>query len=615
MALVPEFISVLRDIRDRIYPTIDAAYDDISIKYSEINQIQTSIDVIYADIREIETNIEEISNNMSNITMGTVITVENNPDGSHGIAAATYSALTSTIELSIPAGSKGEKGNIGVTGAQGVQGETGTQGVQGPAGSIGPAGIQGIQGVDGPTGATGPIGSTGSQGATGSDGPQGIQGIAGADGLDGDQGPAGIGVDIRGTDTVENILLKPHTSTGESWISSNAGLDDDGLNVVEGDVLRATGTKWINIGPIQGPHGETGATGITGDQGATGAQGIQGIQGIQGETGIQGDIGLTGSQGSIGETGSQGIQGETGETGTQGPQGIQGETGLTGNVGPKGDKGDTGLTGAEGPQGERGLIGLTGSEGPQGIKGDKGDPGALELQRLEYTAVQDQTSFAINYNVGVHMQVYVNGLTLGTSEYNNTTGVDVVLGTPVNKNDLVQIWTYQGFAVSDTYTKEEADAKFLTEVDAYTKAESNILYAPINASYLKDETYTKLEVYSKTETYTQAEVDTLISESGGEESNGPTAWAYFAGNSSPSLHAGFNVASVSRISNGRYRINFAENMANTNYAVLLTMDDDGENIVVLVKDRNVAYTEVLILNGSFDSSDAGGISITTFGGK
>ncbi len=462
MALKPEFISLLRDIRDRIYPTLDLAYIDMKAMYDEGIAKMGTLDLVYDDIRVIEKNVKSIEAKMSSISVGTVSTVVTNPDGSHGIASANYEPTTSVLNLSIPAGSTGATGSIGSTGVQGVEGQKGVQGLQGAIGHIGVDGTQGIQGIKGDDGDEGPTGPTGSQGTTGGAGPQGIQGAIGPDGLIGAQGPAGLGIDIVGTDTVANVKLKPSTHPGESWLVSDGGLDGDGLNVRAGDVLRATGSKWINIGPIQGPKGDQGITGTTGSQGIQGADGTQGVQGIQGEKGIQGATGTTGAQGTKGDTGDQGPDGIQGPIGTDGPQGTQGVKGDDGNTGPKGDIGNTGIQGLVGPEGPKGNIGLTGLQGIQGITGATGAAGQLTLQRLLFTAVQDQTSFTVAYRVGTHMQVIVDGKTLDTSMYDATSGIDVVLNTGVNLGQKVQVWTYEGFDVADVYTKQESDQKYVT---------------------------------------------------------------------------------------------------------------------------------------------------------
>lgn len=252
---------------------------------------------MYAEITVIDERIVAINNSIKSITMGTVITVDPNPDGSHGIAKARYNSTINKFEFDIPAGSDGIAGATGTTGEQGVQG------------------IQGLKGD------TGDIGLTGAQGTTGLTGPTGIQGVPGTTGEKGEQGLAGIGIDIQGHDTLSAILAKPSTTIGESWITTTSGTDADGLAVDIDDVIRATGTKWITVGPIEGPAGAQGVQGLQGEQGIQGDVGTQGIQGIQGLAGAKGDTGNTGAQGI------QGIQG------VDGPIGPAGATGLTGTSG------------------------------------------------------------------------------------------------------------------------------------------------------------------------------------------------------------------------------------------------------------------------------------------
>ena len=480
MALKPEFISLLRDIRDRVYPELSHNYDEVERMYNELILLQSSVDVIYQDIRTIESNIVSIEQSIHAISVGVVNTIDVNPDGSHGIASAVYNSLTAKLDFGLPAGSDGARGIPGNKGDQGVQGVDGPIGPKGDQGNVGNTGPQGIQGIDGQRGLVGPKGDTGQQGVTGSTGAQGSIGPVGPDGNIGPQGVPGLGVDIKGSDTVSVIKAKPSNNVGEAWIATDTGLDDNGLSINVGDVLRATGAKWITIGPITGPQGQQGNIGPQGIQGIQGQQGIQGDQGSQGDKGIQGDKGQNGSQGPTGDKGDQGNSGQKGDTGSQGVQGIEGQKGDKGDVGPKGDKGSTGIQGNTGPKGDKGDIGLTGLQGVQGIKGDKGDAGSLTLQRLEFLSVDGQTSYTITYDVGVHMQVIHNGLTLDQSGYTANSGIDVILTTPANVNDIVQIWTYKGFDVADVFTKAESDQRYAIESEHYTMTQADARF--VNSS-------------------------------------------------------------------------------------------------------------------------------------
>ena len=174
-------------------------------------------------------------------------------------------------------------------------------------GDQGIQGIQGIQGNTGSTGATGSQGLQGIQGLTGDTGPQGPQGIQG---LTGDTGATGAGLVILGTIATVGAL-PGSASSGDAYAVGAVSPRDI-------YVWDATNTEWDNVGPLEGPQGDTGP------------QGPQGIQGLTGDTGATGSQGLQGIQGNTGPQGAQGLQGDTGATGPQGPQGIQGLTGPAG---------------------------------------------------------------------------------------------------------------------------------------------------------------------------------------------------------------------------------------------------------------------------------------------
>ena len=53
----------------------------------------------------------------------------------------------------------------------------------------------------------------------------------------------------------------------------------------------------------------------------------------------------------------------------------------------------------------------------------------------------------------------------------------------------------------------------------------------------------------------------------------PTAWVNFNGTGTSAIRDSENVSSITDISTGRYYVNFATNMANTNYATFLTNND------------------------------------------
>lgn len=240
-------------------------------------------------------------------------------------------------------GAQGPKGETGATGATGAKGDPGVQG---------PAGPQGTPGIQGPKGATGPAGDKGNTGAQGPAGPKGDPGTNGTDG--------------------KSFSIKGKVAN-EAALPTGAAENDAYMTTDTSDIYIWTGGVWVNLGPMQGPKGDTGPQGPKGDTGTAGAKGDPGATGPAGDAGPQGEAGPAGAQGprgdtgAIGLTGPKGDPGPTGATGKEGPAGPAGETGPAGpqgNAGPKGDPGTPGATGAQGPKGDTGAQGPAGPAGP-----------------------------------------------------------------------------------------------------------------------------------------------------------------------------------------------------------------------------------------------------------
>ena len=103
MALRPEFISVLRDIRDRIYPELHKAREDLDTWYPDMEQWHADGIIWHEQITEIDERIQ-------NLSVGTVTTVPTNPDGTHGQADVRYTVSTSIFAGFVPRSVGGEEG-------------------------------------------------------------------------------------------------------------------------------------------------------------------------------------------------------------------------------------------------------------------------------------------------------------------------------------------------------------------------------------------------------------------------------------------------------------------------------------------------------------------------
>lgn len=127
-------------------------------------------------------------------------------------------------------------------------------------------------------------------------GPQGPKGDKG------EKGDTGTSLTISGTvDSEASLPKNPKDGVGY---------------MVQGDLYIAKDGKFINVGRIKGPKGDTGPQG---------EQGPRGPQGIKGEKGDLGPQGFKGDQGERGPQGLKGDRGDVGPIGQTGPQGAKGD--------------------------------------------------------------------------------------------------------------------------------------------------------------------------------------------------------------------------------------------------------------------------------------------------
>ena len=96
--------------------------------------------------------------------------------------------------------------------------------------------------------------------------------------------------------------------------------------------------------------------------------------------------------------------------------------------------------------------------------------------RFTYQATAGQTSFSgsdanaltLSYSDSLYMDVYQNGVLLKSgTDYTATTGTTVVLVSSASANDVVEMVVYDVFDVADTYSKSDADSRFVN-VTGYT---------------------------------------------------------------------------------------------------------------------------------------------------
>jgi len=137
--------------------------------------------------------------------------------------------------------------------------------------------------------------------------------------------------------------------------------------------------------------------------------------------------------------------------------------------------------------------------------------GTASLILYEYTATSGQTTFSgsddnsstLSYSVD-NLQVVLNGVILDPSDYTATTGTSIVLGSGAATGDLLNVYAFKSFTVSEINANNlndgtVPDARFpatlpaisganLTNLDASDLASGTVPIARIGASGTKDST-------------------------------------------------------------------------------------------------------------------------------
>jgi hypothetical protein len=81
--------------------------------------------------------------------------------------------------------------------------------------------------------------------------------------------------------------------------------------------------------------------------------------------------------------------------------------------------------------------------------------------RNTYTATAGQTAFAATYDPG-YVDAYLNGVKLiSGTDFTATSGTSIVLSSGAAVGDTVDIVGFGTFVVADTYTKTQADARYV----------------------------------------------------------------------------------------------------------------------------------------------------------
>ena len=117
------------------------------------------------------------------------------------------------------------------------------------------------------------------------------------------------------------------------------------------------------------------------------------------------------------------------------------------------------------------------------------------VRRLHtYTATEGQTTFTGASNEGQtlsyvdtnYIDVYQNGVLLGTADYTSTSGTSVVLAQGASVSDIIVITVYDVFSVADTVSKTSGgnfDSDITVSSSAVKVAGKETIYVPAAAMY------------------------------------------------------------------------------------------------------------------------------------
>lgn len=111
-----------------------------------------------------------------------------------------------------------------------------------------------------------------------------------------------------------------------------------------------------------------------------------------------------------------------------------------------------------------------------------------------YTATEGQTTFTGASNEGQtlsyvdtnYIDVYQNGVLLGTADYTSTSGTSVVLAQGASVSDIIVITVYDVFSVADTVSKTSGgnfDSDITVSSSAVKVAGKETIYVPASAMY------------------------------------------------------------------------------------------------------------------------------------
>lgn len=172
--------------------------------------------------------------------------------------------------------------------------------------------------------------------------------------------------------------------------------------------------------------------------------------------------------------------------------------------------------------------------------------GASTFTDTEFTATGGQTSFSATYTVGA-VEVFVNGVLLGSADYTATSGTAVVLASGATAGDLVTVRAY-AFTSEDTLFTNVAFTGSIEE-EVFTLSGTTPALDPANGTI---QTWTLAGNSTPTDSLAAGEYITLMIDDGSAHTiTWPTM--QWAGGSAPALATtGYSVVELWKVGSTLY---------------------------------------------------------------
>jgi len=204
----------------------------------------------------------------------------------------------------------------------------------------------------------------------------------------------------------------------------------------------------------------------------------------------------------------------------------------------------------------------------------------------EFTATSGQTSFSVaSYTVG-YIDVYRNGVMLGTADFTATTGTTVVLASGATTGDLIRT---ESFYVSSVLNAIPATAASISS----TYLASNLTITTPTIDTITSAASTALTLKSAGTNGVIIDTSQNLQFNSGYGSVATAyacrAWVNFNGTGTVAIRGSGNVSSITDNNVANYTVNFTTAMPDVNYAGLVTASYGYSVVTIAVAPTTSAF--------------------------